>query len=182
VLRELRKEETQNVKSDSPTAVSIVPQVQLESSLLHKIAEIRHKIAHRAHESFASRGFTHGHDLADWFHAESELFREMPIKVTETDQAVTVKAGVPGFIEKHLEISVEPRWLVIAGTHEKKSENKEKDRTIYSETSNQVFRAFHLAAEIDPCKARAFLNNGELEITLPKREISTQLAAKKAAS
>jgi HSP20 family protein len=170
------------VKPDSPTAVSIVPQVQLESSLLHKIAEIRDKIAHRAYESFASSGFTHGHDLDDWFRAESELFRDMPIKVTETDQAVTVQAVVPGFIEKHLEISVEPRWLVIAGTHEKNSENKEKDRTIYSESSNQVFRALQLPAEIDPCKATAFLKNGELEITLPKTEIGTQLAAKKAAS
>ena len=167
------------MKSDPPTAVSIVPQVQLGNSLLHKIAEIRHKIAHRAYELFASRGFTHGHDLDDWFRAESELFREMPIKVTETDQAVTVQAVVPGFIEKHLKISVEPRWLVIAGTHEKKSENKEKDRTIYSETSNQVFRAFHLPAEIDPCKAKAILSKGELEITLPKREIGTQLARKR---
>jgi len=170
------------VKSDTPTAVRIVPQVQLGNSLLHKMAEIRDKIAHRAYELFAFRGFSHWHDLDDWFRAESELFRAMPIKVTETDQSVTVQAGVPGFIEKHLEISVEPRWLVIAGTHEKKSDNKEKDRTIYSETSNQVFRAFYLPAEIDPCKAKAFLNQGELEITLPKNEIGTQLAAKKAVS
>jgi HSP20 family protein len=170
------------VKPDSPTAVRIVPQVQLESSLLHKIAEIRPKIAHRAYELFASRGFIHGHDLDDWFRAESELFREMPIRVTETDQALTFHAVVPGFIEKHLEISVEPRWLVIAGTHEKNSENKERGRTIYSETSNQVFRAVSLPAEVDPSKAKAFLNNKELEITLPKREIGARFAANNAAS
>lgn len=39
--------------------------------LLQSFADIQNRIARRAFELFASSGFTDGHDLEDWFLAES---------------------------------------------------------------------------------------------------------------
>ena len=133
--------------------------------------QIENTIAQRAYELFASRGFTNGHDLDDWFLAESELFGQMPVKVKETEDEVTVNAGLPGFAEKDIEIRVEPRRLFIGGVHEEKSENKRKGETIYTKHSNRVFRAINLPADVDPDKVKTVFNKGNLEITLPKKEV-----------
>ncbi len=159
------------MKRDTSTEMNIVPQVQPENSFLNKMAEIENRITKRAYELFASRGFTDGHDLDDWFNAESELFGQMPVKVAENDKAVTVQAGLPGFTEKEVEVRVEPHRLFISGTHEEKSENKKKGETVYSENSSQVFRSIALPAEVDPDKVKTSLSKGELEVTLPKKEI-----------
>jgi HSP20 family protein len=144
--------------------------------------EIENKIARRAYELFASSGFTDGHDLEDWLLAESELFGRMPIEVTENDKEVAVKAGLPGFTEKDIEIRVEPRRLFISGMHEEKSENKKTGETVYSERSDQICRAIDLPADVDPNKVRATLSKGELEITLPKIEIGKKIAIEQKAA
>lgn len=146
------------------------------------VDEIENTIAQRAYELFASRGFTDGHDLDDWFLAESELFGQMPVSVTETENEVTVKAGLPGFTEKELEIKVEPRRLFIGGTHEEKSENKKKGETVHTEHFNQVFRTINLPADVDPDKVKATLSKGNLEITLPKKEIGKKIPVEQKAA
>ena len=137
--------------------------------------EIENRIASRAYDLFASSGFTHGHDIEDWLLAESELFGRMPVEVTENDKEVTVKAGLPGFTDKDIHIRVEPRRLFISAERQEKSENKKKGETVYSERSDEVFRTIDLPADIDPHKMRATLSKGELEITLPKREIGRKI-------
>ena len=104
-----------------------------------KVDEVENTIARRAYELFASRGFTDGHDLDDWFLAQSELFGQMPVSVTETENEVTVRAGLPGFTEKDIEIRVEPRRLFIGGMHEEKSENKKKARRSTASTPTKYF-------------------------------------------
>jgi HSP20 family protein len=140
-----------------------------------RMDEIDKTIARRAYELFASRGFTDGHDLDDWFLAESQLFGQMPVKVTETENEVTVNASLPGFTEKDIEIRVEPRRLFIGGMHEEKSENKKKGETIYTECSNQVFRTINLPADVHVDKVKATLSKGNLEITLPKKEVGKKI-------
>ena len=58
---------------------------------------------------------------------------------------------------------------------EEKSEDKTKGQTVYSERSNQVFRSIALPADVDPDKVKATLSKGELEITLPKKEIGKKI-------
>src|SRR5208337_1534324 len=112
------------MKHEASKELAIAPKALPESMFLRKMDEIENRIAHRAYELFAASGFTDGHDLEDWLLAEHELFGRMPVEVTETEKDVTVKAGLSGFTEKEIEISVEPRHLFISGTHEEKSENK----------------------------------------------------------
>src|SRR5215469_17609850 len=85
-----------------------------------RFQELRHAIAKRAYDMFASRGFTHGHDLRDWFLAETELVRPISIEMSETETELTVKASLPGFAEKDIDVRVEPRRLFITGERENK--------------------------------------------------------------
>jgi len=125
-------------------------------------------IARRAYEIFEGRGHLSGRDLEDWFQAERELLHPVHINVTESGDTLDIKAEVPGFSEKELEINVEPRRLVITGKRESKREEK-KGKTVYSETcSNEVFRVVNLPTEIDTEKVTATLKDGVLRLTMPK--------------
>ena len=84
-------------------------------SLLDTVDKTFDNIARRAFEIFESNGRTLGRDLEDWFQAEGELLHPVHVTLTESGDTIEVKAEVPGFSEKELEISVEPRRLTIAG-------------------------------------------------------------------
>jgi HSP20 family protein len=125
-------------------------------------------IARRAYELFESNGRTFGRDLENWFRAEKELLHPVSVNITESDESFEVKAEVPGFNEKEIEIGVEPRRLTVTGKRETKTEEK-KGKTIYSETcSDQILRVVDLPSEIETGKVTATLKHGVLELTLPK--------------
>jgi HSP20 family protein len=139
--------------------------------------ELYDKVAKRAFSIFESNGRSSGHDLDDWLKAESEFLCSVPVELTETDAEFTVRAEVPGFTEKELEIVAEPGRLFITGKSEKKAEEKKKKETIYSEISEkEIFRSFLLPAEIDPEKVNAVLKNGVLEITMPKAKLPKKVS------
>lgn len=144
-------------------------------TLLQTLTDIQNRIARRAYDLFASSGFTDGHDLEDWLLAESQLLGKMPIELKDNGSEFTIAAGMPGFSEKDVEIKVEPRRVFITGKREEKLEDKKKGEIFYSERSNDVFRAIDLPAEVDPDKVKATLGKGELEITLPKKEIGKKV-------
>lgn len=125
-------------------------------------------ISRRAYEIFEGNGRLFGRDLEDWFQAERELLHPVHVHVTESGDALEVKAEVPGFSEKELEINVEPRRLVITGKRESKREEK-KGKTLYSEAcSDQIMRMIDLPAEVETEKVTATLKNGVLDLNLPK--------------
>lgn len=125
-------------------------------------------IARRAFELFEENGRGLGHDLEDWFNAESEMLHPMHVSLAESDGSLTVHAEVPGFSAKDLEVSVEPRRLTIAGNRETSKEEKDK-RILYTERcANQILRVMDLPTEVDTGKAEARLKDGLLELMLPK--------------
>jgi type II secretory pathway predicted ATPase ExeA/HSP20 family molecular chaperone IbpA len=130
--------------------------------------EINDLIACRAYELFESKGFVHGHDREDWLRAESETLLNVPVDVTETETELTVRADVPGFGEKDLEVRVAPRSLCITGKRQEASEQKE-GKTVYSERRSQhIFRVLDLPSEIDPDRVNATVRDGLLELKLSK--------------
>jgi type II secretory pathway predicted ATPase ExeA/HSP20 family molecular chaperone IbpA len=130
--------------------------------------EINDLIACRAYELFESKGFVHGHDCGDWLRAESEILLNVPVDVTETETELTVRADVPGFGEKNLEVRVAPRSLCITGKRQEASEQKE-GKTVYSERRSQhIFRVLDLPSEIDPDRVHATVRDGLLELKLSK--------------
>jgi HSP20 family protein len=150
------------------TAKGSVPITQGTADLLTEFDRIYDSITRRAFEMFEGNGRWFGHDLDDWFRAESELLHPLPLEVKESEGDFTVRAEVPGFKVKDLEINLEPRCLKIAGKRETKEEGK-KGKTIRSEfCADQIMREIDLPADVDTSKASATLKEGVLTIDLPK--------------
>ena len=136
--------------------------------LISRMDEIFDSISRRAFDLFESNGRLFGRELDDWLGAEREILQPVRINLTESDESLEVRAEVPGFTEKELEINVEPRRLTIAGKRESKKEEK-KGKSLYAEeTSDQILRVVNLPADIDTEKVTATLKNGVLELAMPK--------------
>jgi len=138
------------------------------TSLFDQIDETFNALARRAYEIFDGNGRVFGRDLEDWFQAEHELLHPVALNITETDEAFTVKAEVPGFSEKEIEVAVEQGRVTITGQRESTKEEKKGKMVCAESRSDQILRVVNLAAEIEKDKVTAILKNGILELTLPK--------------
>ncbi|HEX5084220.1 MAG TPA: Hsp20 family protein [Blastocatellia bacterium] len=144
--------------------------------LFEHMKEFSQSVARRAYEYFEARGREFGHDLEDWFRAESELMRRVPVEIKEADGQITVRAEVPGFAADEIKVSVEPQRLVISGKSEKATEEM-KEQTLISEfRSNQFCRELRLPAQVDPAKTTAALKDGVLELGFAKADGNKALA------
>jgi HSP20 family molecular chaperone IbpA len=139
-------------------------------SLPAKIQELNEAIARRAFEIFANRGLIHGHDAEDWSQAEAELFHPFHMELQETDEALQIRAEIPGFSEKDLELTVEPQCLTLTGQRETISESF-SGKVLYRDScASQIFRRIELPVPIQTNAVVATLRNGILDIWMPKAE------------
>ncbi len=90
------------------------------------------------------------------------------LDVSETKDAVVVKAEVPGMDPKEIQLSLQDQVLTLKG--EKTQEKEEKDEHYYrTERSYGAFaRAVRLPAPVDGSKVTATFKNGLLTVKLPK--------------
>lgn len=139
-------------------------------NLMDRIGKMSQAITRRAYEIFEGNGRRFGHDLEDWFKAEMDTLHPVHVTIAEAEDSLEVKAEVPGFNEKEIEVSVEPRRLTITGKREAEARMEEKkSKTVYSEfCSNQILRIVDLPASVDAEKTSATLKNGVLQLTMPK--------------
>jgi len=137
-------------------------------SLLDRMNEVFNEISKRAFEIFDGNGRVFGRELDDWLKAEREFLHPVHIQLAESGESFELRAEVPGFSEKELEISVEPRRVTISGKRETSKEEK-KGKSLYSETGcDQILRVVDLPVEVEADKVTATLKNGLLELTMPK--------------
>lgn len=142
--------------------------VKQTPGIFDRIEELHNSIARRAFEIFEGKGRWPGRELDDWLRAESELIHPMHLEITESDNHLNVRAEVPGFNAKELEINIEPRRLTITGKHEAKDETK-KDKTLYSELrASEILRVVDLPAEVDTSDVSATLKDGIMSIKMTK--------------
>jgi HSP20 family protein len=90
------------------------------------------------------------------------------LDLSETKDALVVKADVPGMELKDIQVSLQEQMLTIKG--EKKQEKEEKDEEFHRvERSYGAFtRALRLPVPVDTSKVAASFKNGVLTVTLPK--------------
>jgi HSP20 family protein len=90
------------------------------------------------------------------------------LDLSETKDAVVVKAEVPGMDPKDIQLSLQENTLTIKG--EKKEEKEEKEEHVYrAERSYGAFaRVIRLPVPVDGGKATASFKNGLLTVTLAK--------------
>lgn len=100
------------------------------------------------------------------------------LDVIDRDAEVVVRAEVPGVNKEDIEISLTGNALTIKG-QSKHEEKEEKGDYYRCEISRGAFsRTVSLPAEVDESKAKASLNDGVLEITLPKTETAKKRTIK----
>lgn len=92
------------------------------------------------------------------------------VDVEETEDAVIVRAEVPGMEKDDIKVTITDDTLVISGERREEKEEKEKNyhhREIYY---GKFYRAVRLPVDVDREKAKASYKQGILEIVLPKSE------------
>ena len=151
-----------------PARTSAVAKQREAENVFDRFQQAYDSIAKRAFEIFDNNGRWFGNDLSDWLQAESEIFHPVHLEIADTDEALTVRAEVPGFTAKELDIHVEGNRLTIAGKHESMEEST-KGKTIYSERcAKEIFRSVALPSDVDGSKVNATLKDGVLNLELPK--------------
>lgn len=138
-----------------------------------QVEEFFDLIARRPFELLEKRPFLFGREFENLFRAEPELLRPIFPKLYETEDTLVVRAEVPGYTEKELNLACEPWRLVITGKKEWKEEVKaEKKEEIPLHTEKmQIYKTIKFPVEVKPEGVKAVLKNGILEVTLPKAEV-----------
>lgn len=139
-----------------------------------RLNEFFDTIARRPFELLDWKPRFFGREFENLLRPELEYFRPVYLKLYETPEMLILRAEVPGFTEKELEINVEPWRVTLNGKkehEEKEYKGEKKEIPVYTEkVMNKIFRTINLPVEIKPEHVKAILRNGILELTLPKLE------------
>jgi HSP20 family protein len=92
------------------------------------------------------------------------------VDISETDQAYTVCAEVPGVSKEDIKVSVEGNRVSINAEVKEEKQAEDAGRMVRSERFyGQQSRSFTLPQEVDDSTAQAKYHDGVLELTLPKK-------------
>lgn len=96
------------------------------------------------------------------------------VDVSETDQALTVQAELPGLSEDDFGVTLSGHTLTLKG--EKREDKEERGKNYYraERTHGSFRRAIQLPQEVNLDEANAEFKRGVLTITFPKRETSSK--------
>ena len=95
-----------------------------------------------------------------------------PVEIFETDEALYLRAELPGVSEKDIDLQVENGVLTLRG--EKKREKELGNENVHrAERFYGTFvRTFALPTTVDTEKIRASYKDGVLEVILPKADVA----------
>jgi HSP20 family protein len=95
---------------------------------------------------------------------------DVKLDVSESDQAYTVKAELPGVEKQDIDVKIDGNVVSITAKAERTKALKEGERLIRSERySGMISRTFSLDSEVDEDAASAQYQDGVLTLTLPKK-------------
>jgi HSP20 family protein len=129
--------------------------------------------------------------LADMERAFDSLFDDgfhgaysggTPVDIREEDGRYVLEADLPGLTEKDIEVKVENDMLTLASKKESNSEEKRNGYLLRERRATSFHRSFVLPADVDREHIQARLENGLLQLELPKSEAAKprQIEVKKA--
>jgi HSP20 family protein len=113
---------------------------------------------------------------------EGDFFNEgmtiPPVNVSETSKEFKMDLSVPGMKRDDFKVNIENGALTISSEkeEEKKEDDKNYKRREYS--YNKFSRTFQLPENVDENNINAKYDNGILQVTIPKKEV-TQTKPKK---
>jgi len=93
-----------------------------------------------------------------------------PVDIYETEDAIVLKAELPGVEPKDVEVRVEDNNLYLKGERKFEKEVKEQNYHRVERSYGSFARSFSLPNSIDSDKVKAEYKDGLLTLTMPKRE------------
>jgi len=92
------------------------------------------------------------------------------VDIKDTGENLVVKAEVPGFDKKDINISLTGDTITISGKMQEEKEEKKAQYLYRERVSGSFTRSFTLPVPVDREKVKATCKDGVLEIILPKAE------------
>ena len=168
---------TSSIKTN--TDLNLVPPSEMSEHAKH----IFDAVARRAYEIFETRSCVSGHDKDDWLQAESELLKPLKVHVRESDDHLIASTELPELRPHEIKISVEPHHLRISGTVNASGGENTGEAVMHSlryslQPAEQIFHVLELPVEVDPANAKATIEDGKLEIVMPKAARHKNLSAR----
>ncbi len=112
-------------------------------------------------------------DLA-WSKQQGEEMREgvwQPlVDIYEDEEAVMIKAELPGMEEKDIEVKIENNTLILRGERKHDLEIQKENYHRIERLYGTFQRSFSLPHTVDLEKVKASCDKGVLTVTLPKKE------------
>jgi len=93
-----------------------------------------------------------------------------PVDIYETEDAIVLKAELPGIDPKDVEVRVEDNTLYLKGERNYEKEVKEQNYHRVERSYGSFARSFSLPNSINAEKVKAEYKDGLLTLTMPKRE------------
>jgi HSP20 family protein len=93
---------------------------------------------------------------------------ELPLEILEAEDAITVRAPVPGFRPEAIDVELQGTLLTLRGTVEEQHEESKGSRHLAEWQAASFQRSVELPAAVDADRAAARFVNGVLELHLPK--------------
>lgn len=90
------------------------------------------------------------------------------VDISETAEAVTLKAEVPGIEPKDLQVTLEDGVLTLRGEKRQVEEQKDERRYRSERRYGNFVRGIRLPASVEPAKVAATFRNGVVTVVMPK--------------
>ena len=92
------------------------------------------------------------------------------VDIYETENAIVLKAELPGLTKENIELSIHDGVLTLKGERKFEKEVKEENYHRIERAYGSFQRSFSLPTAIEEDKIKASFKEGILEVTLPKAE------------
>lgn len=93
-----------------------------------------------------------------------------PVDIHETDNALVLKAELPGFSKEDISVEFKDSRLILRGERKHEAQVKEEQYHRRERVYGSFQRVFMLPTKVDPAKIQATYKDGILELQLPKSE------------
>ncbi|MDB5112936.1 MAG: heat shock protein Hsp20 family [Chloroflexi bacterium] len=97
--------------------------------------------------------------------AEMQAF--LPIDIERTDDALVIRASVPGFKPEEVNVTVDQGVLTIDARHEEQRDRKDRNFLRQERFVGRLYRQILLGSEVNSEEARATFDNGVLTVIVP---------------
>ena len=133
---------------------------------------IHDEICEKAFRVFEQKGRQTSNELEDWVEAEHAVLYYPPSELAETNDEIRIRAAVPGFSSRTMQVYVLPNSITVEGQIDTTTHSNDAKIHFSELTEKKLLRQFDLPAPIDPGRVKATLEDGVLRISAKKAAVT----------